>query len=47
MPGFGGEDDSETEQLGHLPSEHPELKIVTPDNSEVDGSLNGPWTPIF
>ena len=25
----------------------PELKVVTTDNSEVDGSLNGPWTPIF
>ena len=25
----------------------PELKVVTPDNSEVNGSLNGPLTPIF
>ena len=45
--GFGGEERPLDGAVGPSPPEHPEFKVVTPDNSEVDGSLNGPWTPIF
>ena len=45
--GFGGEERPPDGAVGLSPTEHPELKVVTPDNSEIDGSLNEPWTPIF